>query len=188
MSKCIHFAKLILFLTCNILRNFLASSSVGVGSFPSSHSCVPTAVEGLAGRGRRELAVTCNLCWPLGAGHLSLVLTLCRPTADQKIRRWGRRLLMKGGMVGRYVKKGGREGGGHELVRPVRFVKEEKLKKCGIFWSPLPATIPVLHHMTAPPPRTSPCTNQPIMLYYLAQHARELLYSALWTTFSVSKR
>jgi hypothetical protein len=28
---------------------------------------------------------------------------------------------------------GGREGNGHELVRPVRFVKEMKVKKCGIF-------------------------------------------------------
>jgi len=61
-------------------------------------------------------------------------------------------------MVGR---AGGREGGGHELVRPVGFVKEVKLKKCGIF-DPLPRSpITIPHHMNVPPPRTSPRTNQP---------------------------
>jgi len=100
----------------------------------------------------------------------------------------GAKTIDEGGMGAR---RGEGEGGGHELVRPVGFVKEVKLKKCGIFDPPFlgPHNYSSSYdcssssHLAMHEPTQKVSS---IMLYYLAQHARELLYSAL-QTFSLSK-
>jgi hypothetical protein len=80
-----------------------------------------------------------------------------------------------------------REGGRRTWTGSAGLFREGcEAKKCGIFWSPL--WTPHTYSSSYDCPFSSllamyePTQKVSIMLYYLAQHERELLYPALWTS------